>query len=206
MVPSMHWTPRILLFSHKTSVLCHQFGGIQGKIRNAFARKQCSSQSHELLVKPWKPLNHQLEDTAPRFWNHSEDQHSTLAITSPDPVHSSPCHPEIHATAWTLKNYSYCGNKQGSTFPSASTQSRQRNWKSLPPPDNLDPDQVNGCTFWKQAVTALLRLLSKSSHIQQHCFTCIQCKLYFKSKLIITVGISEDTAGRDHLAGKQQDL
>lgn len=69
----------------------------QGKIRNAFARERCCSQSQELLAEPWKPLNCQLGDTAPQVLNCSEDQQSILAMTSPDPVHSSSCHLEIHA-------------------------------------------------------------------------------------------------------------
>lgn len=47
---------------------------------------------------------------------------------------------------------------------------------------------------------------SESSQCKKHFFTCIKCELYFKTMLIITVGISEATAGRDHLAEKQHHL
>lgn len=77
---------------------------------------------------------------------------------------------------------------------------------SLPPPDDLNPDQVKGCTFSKQAVTVCYSRLLKVHTLNSTASHIHRCELYFKSNLLITVGICEDTTGRDHLAGKLQDL
>lgn len=82
---------------------------------------------------------------------------------------------KIDATAQPLNIYG-CGSKQGNTLLTASTWSGQRNWKSAFPKKSCQSLQSwpgQGMHLLKQAVPALFRLLSQSSHFKQHCFTSI---------------------------------
>lgn len=55
----VHWSPRILLFSSKKSILCHQFRE-KLNFRTSLLEKGCCSQSQELLEELWRLLNHLL--------------------------------------------------------------------------------------------------------------------------------------------------